>query len=543
MTANGNFQPHNETPTVRVTPASRPPWEVPSGSPSAPAASPAPAPARAPAPALFPAPAEPSPPVPAPAGGPERPGRGTWWILPFAGGALAVIVVAAGVIALRHSVFGSARKPSATASATGPARPMPAEMFPNALFSAMTQDINSRNEPAFLRLASPHARPAMKTWWDDLNAIGFTAGAVIPTAASDTVRIDSHGDGSTIVLAGAHSPLDPDYQGKPGVPLDRYRVGLHFATATATGQITSWQPLDSDPWDSGGGLYVRTSTNVVVAGLPGDSGAVDETVPLAQAAAAYDIGLVRQANPNDLLQEGFVVFVSGDAAARDGWFAADPQPQGWPLAWNGDRTFALAGPGTSPDDYTSAPGGVADNTTGAARVVLTPYEQDGQTQQEELMGLEREFMIDILAAHDQDLVNGPTQSPAPPAWTLEGLGIAAEALYAGNNNPAPGHYDFGPLPGFLRTLPSGFKSGKLPDAQELAGRHAQQWNDVAASVYEYIEQKYGINQMLASAVLMWTRYTTPFGNVEDAAKSNASTYYFFKTAAVENGWRAWLKRT
>ena len=66
---------------------------------------------------------------------------------------------------------------------------------------------------------------------------------------------------------------------------------------------------------------------------------------------------------------------------------------------------------------------------------------------------------------------------------------------------------------------------------------------MAASVYQYIEQKYGINQMLASAVLMWTRYTTPFGNVEDAAKSNAGTYYFFKTATVENGWRAWLKRT
>jgi hypothetical protein len=524
MTADGSFRPHTAGPPARSTPAGRPPWEEPPAGPLAPPALP-----------------EASPPAPAGVRPPARPARRTWWILPFCGGALAVILVAAAVIALRHSVFAPAHRPSATA--TTPAQPLPAEMFPNTLFSTLTQDINTRNETAFLRLASPHARPAMKTWWDDLNAIGFTAGAVIPTAAGDTVRIDSHGDGSTVVLAGAHSPLDPSYQGKPGVPLERYRIGLHFAGPTATGQITSWQPLDSNPWDGAGGLYVRTSTNVVVAGLPGDSGAVEETLPLAQAAAAYDIGLVRQANPNDLLQEGFVVFVSGDAAVRDGWFAADPQPKGWPLAWNGDRTFALAGPGTSPDDYTSAPGGVADDITGGARIVLTPYEQDGQTQQQELMGLEREFMIDILAAHDQDLVNGPTQSPAPPAWTLEGLGIAAEALYAGNNNPAPGHYDFGPLPGFLRTLPSGFKSGKLPDAQELAGRHAQQWNDVAASVYEYIEQKYGINQMLASAVLMWTRYTTPFGNVEDAAKSNASTYYFFKTAAVENGWRAWLKRT
>ena len=415
-------------------------------------------------------------------------------------------------------------------------------MFPDALFSALTQDINSRNEAAFLRLASPHARPAMKTWWDNLNAIGFNAGAVIPTASSDTVPIDSHGDGSTIVLAGAHNPLDPSFQGKPGVPLERYRIGLHFASPTATGQITSWQPLDSDPWDQASGLYVRTSTNVAVAGLNGDRGVVDETVPLAQAAAAYDIGLVRQANPNDLLQEGFVVFVSGDAAVRSGWFAADPQPQGWPRAWHGNRTFALAGPGTSPDDYTSAPGGIADDTTGGARVVVTPYQQDGETQQQELMGLERDFMIDILAAHDQELLNGPATGPAPDAWTIEGLGLATEALYAGNTNPAPARYSFGPLSGLLHKLPSGFKTGKLPDAQQLTGRNAQQWNDVAASIYEYIEQKYGINQMFASAILMWTQFTTPFGNVEDVPKSDAKTLYFFTAKTVENGWRAWLKR-
>jgi hypothetical protein len=525
MTANGNFRPHTDRAPARETSAGRPPWEVPPSSPSPPSPS-------APAPA------------PAESGPPSRPGRRmAVWILPFCGGALAVIVVAAAVIALRHSVFGSAPRPSATSSAAAPTGPMPAEMFPNALFSALTQDIDAQNESAFLRLASPHARPAMKTWWDNLNAIGFTAGAVIPTAGSDTVRIDSHGDGSTVVLAGTHSPLDPSYQGKPGVPLERYRIGLHFASPTATGQITSWQPLDSDPWDGTSGLYVQKSTNVVVAGLPGDSGVVDETVPLAQAAAAYDIGLVRQANPNDLLQEGFVVFVSGDAAVRSGWFAGDPQPEGWPLAWNGDRTFQLAGPGTSADDYTSAPGGIADNTTGGARVVVTPYEQDGETQQQEIMGLEREFMIGILAAHDQDLVNGPTSPPAPPAWTIEGLGIAAEALYAGNTNPAPASYSFGPLSGFLRTLPSGFKTGKLPDAKELVGRNAQQWNDVAASVYEYIEQKYGINQMFASAILMWTQFATPFGNVEDVPKSNAKTLYFFTTKTVENGWRAWLKRT
>jgi hypothetical protein len=512
MTADGNFRPHTEATSARGTSAGRPPWEMPPGLPAPPDVRP-----------------------------PARPGGRTWWILPFCGGALAVIVVAATVIVIQHATR-TARAAGPAHTATASAAPMPAEMFPGALFGKLSADLQAGNEAGFLGLASPAARPAMKTWWGNLSAIGFTTGAVVPTASNDTVRINGHGNGTTIVLAGAHSPLDPSYQGKPGIPLERYRVGLHFASPTATGQITSWQPLDSDPWDGKSGLYVRTSTNVVVAGLPGDSGVVNETVPLAQAAAAYDIGLVRQANPNDLLQEGFVVFVSGDAAVRDGWFAADPEPKGWPLTWNGNRTFELAGPGTSPDDYTSAPGGIADDTTGGARVVVTPYEQDGQTPQGEIMGLEREFMIDILAAHDQNLLNGTAAGPTPDAWTIEGLGLAAEALYAGNTNPAPAAYTFGPLSSFLHKLPSGFKTGKLPDARQLVGRNAQEWNDVAASVYEYIEQKYGINQMFASAILMWTQFTTPFGNVEDVPKSNAKTLYFFTAKTVENGWRAWLKR-
>jgi hypothetical protein len=517
MAANGNFRPHTER--TSVSPAGRPPWEQePPTSPSAPGPAPAPAPAR--------------------------PGGRTWWVVPYVGGTLAVIAVAAIVISVQHAFAGAPRaSSSATATAATPAGPMPAEMFTDGLFATMTQDLNMRNEMAFLHLASPSARPAMKTWWDNLNAIGFTGGAVIPTAGNDTVRIDSHGDGSTIVLAGTHNALDPSYQSKPGVPLERYRIGLHFASATATGQITSWQPLDSDPWDQTSGLYVRTGTNVVVAGLPGDSGVVNETLALAQTAANYDIGLMRQVNPGDLLQEGFVVFVSDNAEVRDGWFAGDPQPKGWPLAWNGDRTFELPGPGTSPDDYNSAPGGIADDTTGGVRIVLTPYEQSGQTPQQEIMGLEREFMIGILAAHDQDLLNGPPSTTVnPDAWTIEGLGIAAEALYAGNTNPAPAHYSFGPLSGFLRAMPSRFKTGKLPDAQQLVGPDAQDWNDVAASVYEYIGQKYGLNQMFASAVLMWTQFATPFGNVEDVPKSTASTYYFFRASALEKDWRAWLKR-
>ena len=86
----------------------------------------------------------------------------------------------------------------------------------------------------------------------------------------------------------------------------------------ATGQITSWQPLGDAPWDQGTRLYVRKTTHVVVAGLPGDSALVDETLPLAETAASYDVGLINQVNAQLLRQEGFVGAVHHDVQLRGG---------------------------------------------------------------------------------------------------------------------------------------------------------------------------------------------------------------------------------
>ena len=505
---NGNYRPHGGG-----TSAGPAPWEVP----------------------------PPGPPVP-----PRRPAGSTWWILPFCGGALAVIVVAAAVIAIQHTP----RMPRTTAStasrAPASAVPMPAMMFPDALFRQMTADLQAGNETGFLSMASASARPALKTWWDNLHAIGFSTGAVIPTAAQDMVRIDRRGDGSAVVLAGAHSPLDPvDNNGKPYVPCARYRIGLHFASPTATGQITSWQSLDNAPWDQGSGLYVRKDTHVVVAGLPADSALVDQTLPIAETAAAYDIGLMNHVNYRDLnQQQGFIVFVSGDPAVRDRWLAAQPQPAGWPAQFLGAQVFQLPGPGASPVDANGA-GSVSDGPGGGARVVVGPYGQDGNggTPHSQTVTLVRDFMLDILASHDEALVNGVPPATVP-SWSEEGLAVAVQGLFEGNTNPTPASYDFSPLTAALASVPASYKTGTLPDnGRQLYGSSIlpdEIWNDVAASVYAYIETKYGMNQMLASAMLLWTRFSTPFGNVEDVAQSSGSSYAFFTSGTVKVGWRAWL---
>ena len=367
---------------------------------------------------------------------PARPVRRTWWVLPFTGGALAVIVVAAAVTAVLHTprMSHQASAASSTAAAKGP--PMPAPMFPDALFRKLTGYLQARDETGFLGLASAAARPALKTWWDNLQAIGFTTGAVIPTASHDVVRVDRKGDGSTVVLAGAHSPLDPaDHNGKPDVPLTRYRIGLHFAGPAATGQITSWQPLDDAPWDSRAGLYVRKDTHVVVAGLPGDSALVDQTVPIAETAAAYDIGLVNHVNFQDLAQQqGFVVFVSGNAAVRSHWLTPVKQPSGWPPRFLGAQVFQLPGPGTTQVDAASA-GSIADGSTGGARVVVAPYSHDNNGKPHgQTVTLVRDFMLSILAAHNQALANG-LPAIRVPSWPQEGLAVAVQILFEANGNP------------------------------------------------------------------------------------------------------------
>jgi hypothetical protein len=486
---------------------------------------------------------------PPPSTPPVRPVKRTWWVLPFTGGALAVIVAAAAVTAVLHTprLSQQATAASSTGSSSGAAKgpPMPSQMFPDALFRKLTGYLAARDEAGFLGLASAAARPALKTWWDNLQAIGFTTGAVIPTARHDVVRVDRKGDGSTVVLAGAHSPLDPaDHNGKPDVPLTRYRIGLHFAGPAATGQITSWQSLDHAPWDQGT-LYVRKGPHVVVAGPAGDSALVDQTVPIAEAAADYDIGLVNHVNFQDLAQQqGFVVFVSSDAAVRNHWLTPVKQPSGWPPRFLGAQVFQLPGPGTTQVDAASA-GSIADGSTGGARVVVAPYSHDNNGKPHgQTVTLVRDFMLSILAAHNQALANG-LPAIRVPSWPQEGLAVAVQDLFEANTNPAPARYDFSALTAVLRSLPASYKTGALPvSGRQLYGSSLgtdENWNDVAASVYAYIELKHGIGQMLASAMLLYTRYAKPFGNVlGPGSDPGKGRYVFLTSASVKAGWKAWL---
>ncbi len=483
------------------------------------------------------------PPVrpPGPGGGGGGNGGGkrswpTWVIVPFLGGALVVLGIFA-ILQVTVLSHGSAANPAA--SSTGPTVLMPAQMFPDALFKQLTTDIQDKNEKAFLSVAAPSARSAMQTWWENMQAIGYTTGLVMPTSKTDQVNLDSSGNGSTVVLAGTHNAFDPVNGNKlDDVPLERYQLTLHFSGPKAIGQITGWKPLGDDPWDQGK-LYVRQDANVVVAGPADDSAVVDETLPIAQAAAAYDIGLINQVHSTDLRQTGFVVFVSGTPTVRSSWFSTTRQPSGWPPAANG-YTAQLPGPGASADTTWSL-GQLAGDDTGGARVVITPYQdqQDGSTRLETAELVHR-FALDILAADYQSGFAGSAPY-APPSWAEEGFAVALEAAYYSDTNPAPTTYSFKALNDQLNELPASYKTGHLPTSAQLYSGSAdaqQDWLVAAGSVYASIATKYGMNQLLASAFLMWTNDADPRSNVLES--NTKGTYTFYGKDTIQSNWENYL---
>ncbi len=312
----------------------------------------------------------------------------------------------------------------------------------------------------------------------------------------------------------------------------------------AVGQITSWTPLSDAPWDQGTPLTVRKSAHVEVVGGPGGSHLVSQTLPLAETAASYVLALVGHVNPPVIGQRGFVVFVSGSASDRNLWFRSGPQPKEQTGDADGGVTYLLNGPAAAcgllapigacgPDISTDAP-----EESGGARIVITPYQQAGETPQQETSVLVRE-MIHAMFIPAQNVGLGGENVPP---WANEGIARVIADLYQADGNPVPASYDFGPVITAVRALPAGYRAGMLPGAQQLYGGTATTraaWDAVAASVYAYISEKYGMRQMLASAWFLGLETDTPFGNVLKSYKNG--TIINYSPSTISSGWRKWLQ--
>jgi Zn-dependent protease with chaperone function len=471
---------------------------------------------------------------------------------PFAAGAAAVIVLA-GTVSGAYEGHQHARPYGAFVPVVKlpdpPSLGVPGSAgLPSAspLAGKLTGYLQTRNESGFLSLATPAARTAMRSWWANQQAMGFTTGAIVPASPTeDTVHVNSTGNGTATILAGTHNPFDPagDRDDPPAVPATEYRIGLHLSRSSpdAVGQITSWTPLSDAPWDQGTPLSVRKSAHVEVVGGPGDTALVSQTLPLAETAATYDLALISHVNPHLNDQTGFVVFVSASASDRKRWFRSGPQPKEQTGDADAGVTYLLNGPaaGCGPDNLTSACGSDVSMESGGARIVITPYQQAGETPQQETSVLVREMIHAMyIPAQNVGLASGVNV----PTWANEGFARVIADLYQADGNPAPASYDFRQVITAVQALPGSYRTGTLPGAQQLYGENAASragWDAVAASVYAYISEKYGMRQMLASAGLLGWATDTPFGNVLESDKNG--TFTFYPASTISSGWRKWLQ--
>lgn len=460
---------------------------------------------------------------------------------PLAAAAAAVIVLG-GTVSGVYEGHQHARPGGALVAALAPVPN--SDLFPRGptvspLAVKLTDYLQSKNESGFLSLAAPSARKAMRSWWANQQAMGFTTGAVVPTGAADnSVNVDSTGNGTAVVLAGTHSPFDPA-DGTfipPAVPSAEYRIGLHFSSGAgpdAVGQITSWTPLSDAPWDEGTPLTVRKSAHVQVVAGPGDSALVSQTLPLAETAAAYDLAFMSHFDPEPLNdQTGFVVFVAGSASDLNRWFRSGSQPKEQADDADDGAAYVLEGPS---DGYflDMCARFCFTGVDGGARVVITPHQQAGETPQQETGVL-------IGEMYQAFLMPGELKGIQP--WANEGYAHLIADLYQAGGDPVSASHDLGQVIAAVRALPSSYRTGTLPGTQQLYGGTAvsrADWNTVAASVYAYIAEKYGMSDMLNSADLLGHVASTPFGNVYVLDKSGKVTYY--PAPAISNGWREWLR--
>lgn len=186
-----------------------------------------------------------------------------------------------------------------------------------------------------------------------------------------------------------------------------------------------------------------------------------------------------------------------------------------------------------PDISTDAP-----EESGGARIVITPYQQAGETPHQETSVLVRE-MIHAMFIPAQNVGLGGENVPP---WANEGIARVIADLYQADGNPVPASYDFGPVIAAVRALPASYRAGTLPGAQQLYGGTATtraEWDAVAASVYAYISEKYEMRQMLASAWFLGLETDTPFGNVLESYKNG--TIINYSPSTISSGWRKWLQ--
>lgn len=179
----------------------------------------------------------------------------------------------------------------------------------------MNHALQTQDRDLFLSHAEGAALEQLGLWWDNMAAIGFTTGYIDPDGYETVTQVSIGVD-----LGFPANPLRGSGQVDAGliVPL-----GQHYTVTTeVTGEdvtITSFvQAGPPMPWDDGR-LYVQKREHVIVYGLEDERALVDETVEIAEKAAATLLALATSVG-SEVPQQGFISAVTARDERLQRWY-------------------------------------------------------------------------------------------------------------------------------------------------------------------------------------------------------------------------------
>lgn len=421
----------------------------------------------------------------------------------------------------------------------------------NGLAGNFTAALQKHSKTAFLAIAATQAAKApMSTWWDNVNALGFTTGGAQvedrgnPTEASLRMKIGFHNKLDS-TSKDAHDRNTPD------TPATEYQLAtkrIHDGGPASTKchlAITGWKPLSNAPWDVKQKLYVVKTQHIVIAGEPRMKSEVQRIAPIAEKAAAWDHAFFKLADRADYIHlTGYLVFVPSTAQEEQHWFRAPTakKPSGWVADVGGAAGVQFPLPGVQVP-ISGMPEGSpklapVSTNTGGGRVIVTAtgrHEDDVRLE----ATLVHEFVHAIFANDD---IGAYLDGDPVPGAVSEGAARWIESYFvsAPNDANSPNMHALPHLKDGLRPYFSSF-DGKWPANGQIYGAAAtaDYYYDLAATTFDY-EASYGLGFAVQCVLLAYTNGGGPFTGVEVSNKGG--NIKFADPAQEQAKWAAWIRQ-
>ncbi len=391
------------------------------------------------------------------------------------------------------------------------------------MLETMNVALTAQDRGAFFRFVEGDALAPLTLWWDNMDVLGWTAGAfsVGPGQpeeySDDTIEL--------VVSLGAvtaGSPVIPEDSDHPDAGLAYAPSNLYVATIRVTddgasGVITGWElRTTAAPWDLEP-LYAVIGDHSVTAGYADEAELVDRIAPLSEAGATWVIDTYT-AETGMANAQRFTTFVTEDRDDFNDWFIEDTS------GWVGDRAgtmFPQRRPWPAPGlSATIATGNSRTNAGGVLTIGPNGLLYGAEDTQDTVV---HEF---IHAIHT---TNVPNES-WPGSTVMEGWATYNESLFRGEGEyGAQGTYIGTSV---RRCVDGATFDGTFPTQEDFVGAETVQCAYMLSStIYAYADS-IGVDVYELADVALEEGMSVP-----EAAEAIGAPQ------VDETAWASWLTQT